>query len=354
MVLSELKNVPDQRRAEWLTGRLRRNGHLPRGEVVSVCIKAAHKHHYALNVTYAAEEPDTLPQDYILKWYSGDYPYGPGEGIFFGRIAPAMVDPPVPACYDVEIGQESGRTHILLEDLSATHFTAPFPYDDLTIETFKQVMSVHLEMHARWWDHPRIAQDDILRIGGLGVAHEAISPDTIRANERYFAEEILPARAAHWEASFKAERQQLCEQAIAAWADLFIKRTERGTGLTLLQGDAQLGNMLLPRDPQRNRPVIIDWEGCTRGLGVWDLARTMIQTELPPDRRKAIEDILLSCYHAQLVERGIRNYSLHDCLDDYRLSVLANIPHALSWESESYLASAMRAFQDWACDKLPV
>ena len=124
--------------------------------------------------------------------------------------------------------------------------------------------------------------------------------------------------------------------------------------MTLIQGNAQLGNTLLPRDPRTNRPVIIDWEGCTGGLGAWDLARTWIQTGHPSDQRLGFEKVLLPQHHDLLMENGIHDYSLDDCLNDYRLCVLANIPQALSWESLSYLESAMRAFRDWDCDQLLV
>ena len=80
--------------------------------------------------------------------------------------------------------------------------------------------------------------------------------------------------------------------------------------------------------------------------------RTLIQTEFPSDKRKELEGILLPYYQAGLAERGIRDYGIEDCVADYRLCVLANIPHALVWESHSYLESAMRAFRDWECDKL--
>jgi hypothetical protein len=49
-----MNEKPDQISAQWLTNRLRRNGHLSQGEVVSVNIKARHKHHFALEVTYSA------------------------------------------------------------------------------------------------------------------------------------------------------------------------------------------------------------------------------------------------------------------------------------------------------------
>ncbi len=352
MILSELETAPDQISSQWLTNCLRGNGHLSQGEVVSVNIKASHKHHFALEVTYSVDAPDSLPRDLILKWYSGGYPYGMREGLFFDQIVPAMSAPPVPTCFDVNVDWERGQTHILLEDLSATHYVASPPYDGLSRETFEQVMYAYLEVHAHWWDHPRIGREDILRVVGVGVAHEAISPEAIRENERYFAEEVLPARVDQLGERSPGEWQALCERVIASWANLFIQRIAGGAGLTLIQGDAHISNVLLPRDTQLNRPVIIDWEGCIRGIGVWDLARILIQTELPSDERKEIEEFLLPNYQARLAERGIKDYGIEDCIADYRLSVLANIPHALVWESNSYLESAMRAFRDWECDEL--
>jgi hypothetical protein len=49
-------SFPDPRQItpEWLTDRLQQNGHLLQGEVTSVHVKAQHKHHLALEVTYSA------------------------------------------------------------------------------------------------------------------------------------------------------------------------------------------------------------------------------------------------------------------------------------------------------------
>lgn len=111
-------------------------------------------------------------------------------------------------------------------------------------------------------------------------------------------------------------------------------------------------NILLPHDPQHHHPVLIDWEGCTRGLGLWDMARTLVDCRLPPSARRALEAALLSHYHAGLVASGVRHYSMRDTLDDYRLSVLATIPHALVWEDLSFMEFAMQAYKDWDCETL--
>jgi thiamine kinase-like enzyme len=345
-----LKITKKQITPEWLTNCLRRYEHLPQGEVTSINIKASYKHHFELEVAYSDDAPDPLPRDFILKWYSGGY--GTREGFFFHQIVPAMSAPPVPTCYYVGVDRDRGQTTILLEDLSATHCTASPPYRDLDSETFEQVMQALLKIHGHWWDHPQIGQESFLRDAGMGVAHEAISSETIRENERYFTEVALSAREDQHRDMFPVNWQKFFEMAIASWADLFIRRISAGTNLTVIQGDAQLGNTLLPRDRRRDRPIIIDWEGCTRGLGVWDLARTLVQTEFPSDQRMELERKLLPRYQSQLTEYGIKDYSIDDCMADYRLCVLANIPHALVWESHSYLESAMRAFRDWKCDEL--
>lgn len=182
---------------------------------------------------------------------------------------------------------------------------------------------------------------------GRGGAHEALSPEAIRENERYFAEEVLPARLDQLAPRFQGEWRGLCERAIPSWANLFIQRIAAGTGLTLVQGDAQLGNRLLPRDPLRHRPVIIDWEGVTRGIGVWDLGRTLIQTGLPSHERQELERIVLPRYQAHLTECGIQDYSLEDCLADYSLCVVdiaePGVAHILKRFSRRAAAGTLRS-----------
>jgi len=50
-----------------------------------------------------------------------------------------------------------------------------------------------------------------------------VSPEAIRENERYFAEEVLPARVDRLGERSPGEWQGLFERMIASWADLFIQ-----------------------------------------------------------------------------------------------------------------------------------
>lgn len=337
--------------AAWLAHLLTESGQIQASEVAAVHIKERYKHHCVLEVTYSPGAPDSSPRHLILKRYDREHAAGMREAIFYSEIAAAMSEAPVPQCYGVSVDGETGQISILLQNLSATHFTPMSPFDHLTPTMFLQVVDAYLGFHTHWWDHPRLRQDKSLIYSGLGVAHEATSPAAIQAHQRYFADTALPRWFDRFGNRVPREWRAVCEQAIAAWADLFLRRTAEGRALTLIQGDAHLRNVLLPRDRGAHHPVLIDWEGCTAGIGLWDLARMLI-ADLPPDRRRELENMLLPRYQRRLGEAGIENYTLQDSRDDYQLCVLANIPHALEWEGPLYLVSAMQAFADWQCEAL--
>jgi len=49
---------------------------------------------------------------------------GKGEVEFYAKIYDAMDDPPAPRCFDAAYSPETGQYHVLLEDLTHTHFRA--------------------------------------------------------------------------------------------------------------------------------------------------------------------------------------------------------------------------------------
>lgn len=351
--LKELNNTErDWLTSDRLTNFLRRGGYLPGGKVDAVVIRSIQKHHLQFEAKYSTNAIVTAPARLILKRYEAGYPHGENEGWFYQQIAPMMTDSPAPPCFGVEIGKDAGETHVLLADLSDTHFMPSFPYEQLSLDTFQSIAARFAQFHAFWWEHAKISQDGFIKSKGSSVAHAATAISTILENERFFAEGALPQWIKQYGTRFSKEWQALCRRAIAAWANLWVRRISDGKALTLIQGDAHMNNVLLPYHPPASQPVLIDWEGWIRGIGTWDLARMLIECRLADHKRYDLEKHLLPYYHSQLVRAGITGYSLPHCIDDYRLSVLANIPHALVWENFRYLQSAMQAFVDWKCEDL--
>ncbi|MEM7533296.1 MAG: oxidoreductase family protein [Chloroflexota bacterium] len=351
MVTSDLLENPEQLTAEWLTRRLQQNGYLADGEVLSILSKPLQKQHRSLLVTYSSQVEEPLPRKFILKWYPSTYPHGVNEGWFYRQVASAMPISPAPACYDVVIDDASWQTHILLADLSDTYFMPTFPFNQLSEQQVLSIVDAYCQFHAFWWDHPRIFQDNFLKARGSEVTHAATSISVIQESQCYFADKALPRWMDQYKAYIQPEWQTICEKSITAWADLFSQRIANKKTLTLIQGDAHLNNVLLPRQ-QGRRSILIDWEGWIRGVGVWDLARMLLISQFPVAKRRSLEQKLLSHYHTRLTELCVDNYRLQNCHDDYRLCVLANIPHVLAYGDPPYMESAMQAFRDWHCEEL--
>jgi hypothetical protein len=89
--------------------------------------------------------------------------------------------------------------------------------------------------------------------------------------------------------------------------------------LSLLHGDYRLDNLMF--GPDADDVVAIDWQTLTVGPPGRDLAY-FLGTSLAVEQRRAEEPELVGVYHAALVERGVRDYSLPDCQLDYRVGQL--------------------------------
>lgn len=91
--------------------------------------------------------------------------------------------------------------------------------------------------------------------------------------------------------------------------------------VTVLHGDARVGNMLFPTGGGRGRFVLIDWQAARKGRGAFDVAY-FLTLSLAPDVRRAHEAALLDRYHQGLVAAGVEGYSREALADDYRNAVL--------------------------------
>lgn len=124
----------------------------------------------------------------------------------------------------------------------------------------------------------------------------------------------------------------------------------------MLHGDFQVQNVLMPIKLKTHQPILFDWEFTMRGVGPTEIAKMLIigqwEYRFPIDKRRELENLLLRRYHMKLSESGISNYSLEDCLYDYRLSVMTRLAEPLYFKNMKWMESAMCAFKDWNCAEL--
>lgn len=252
----------------------------------------------------------------------------------------------MPRCFESVEATDTSVWHLLLEDLTETHFFAteyPLPP---TLPQCESIVQAWARFHAAWWDDPRL---------GVSVGRwpdveweqylrDFAGPFT-RFNDR-FGEVMPPERRALYE--------RLIEQ-----APRLLARYRTRRNLTLIHGDAHWWNCFLPRHGGDADVRMIDWEGWSIDTATTDIAYMMAMLWFP-DRRRRAEQPLLDIYHGALLANGVSGYDRTALSDDYRLSVLLlitrpigqaafNIPPRVWWPN---LERIMLAVDDLGCRDL--
>ena len=89
---------------------------------------------------------------------------------------------------------------------------------------------------------------------------------------------------------------------------------------TLIHHDVQGDNMLVAGDGERSL-AFVDWQLATAARPVVDVADFLVP-HLDTSERRRHEDRLLGIYHSVLTERGVTDYPLEQCGDDYGMALL--------------------------------
>jgi hypothetical protein len=230
--------------------------------------------------------------------------------------------------------------------LTDTHFIAtawPLPP---TMEQCETIVRARARFHAAWWDEPRLGmsigawQDDAAMTQNLKGFEERLALFTNRFGDR------LPP-----------ERRQLYRRLIDTGLRLHTHhRSHRN--MTIVQGDSHVWNNFMPRDGGDD-VRLFDWDCWRVDVAADDLAY-MLAMHWYPDRRSRMEQPLLDCYHAALLESGVTGYDRAALFDDYRLAVLwqattpigqamSNIPPLIWWNN---LERIFLAVDDLNCREL--
>lgn len=307
----------DQVTPEWLTAVLRRSGALESGRVTGFDVATGRGNWSTsgtLTLDYSPDATGERPPRLFLKLVDtdlgdGEY-FGPSEVDYYTRDYLDVPDAPLLRRYDGRYDPDLNRYHLLLEDVSPSHVEAATKPQSLD---YGLALADGLAaLHARWWGAGPLATagapihdpDHIARF--IAIAEPGVAP--IMAG---VAGE-LPPGAGDW-------LRELFTRLPAA----LIARARDPNGFTLIHGDAGDSNILVPRDGDRPLYLIdrqpFDWS-LTTWLGAYDLAYALV-LDWPVELRRAWEEPVLRCYHAELLRRGVAGYSWEQLWDDYRLCV---------------------------------
>jgi hypothetical protein len=266
------------------------------------------------------------------------------EIVFYQTVAPAMKTAFTIPCYHLASNLETGASHILLKDVSETHDVSLSPACRSQCELAIDALA---GLHAYWWDHPRLGKD-VGSFPGLEQRQQELL-DTQRSTMNFMSALGADLHAA-WRANY--------EHVLSALPHLF-QRHATGRNLTLVHGDAHLGNFLFPREPEGGGAFILDWQFWHATIAGTDLA-FMMATDWEPPTRRLLERRLVERYYAGLLAHGVRNYAWDDCWNDYRLSVILVSIFIPVWRWSLFhwvpdlpaLTNSMTAFEDLHCAEL--
>jgi thiamine kinase-like enzyme len=353
-MLTDVITQPEQATPEWLTGVLKEQGYLKSGRVTRLEEQGRHDM-YALSIalaaTYSDEVPRSTPTRFFLKMTQPDTaPLNNREVLFYTQIAPAMAESPSVHCYHAAYDLERGVYHVLLEDLSETHYTPPLALPPTRSQAAIMVDTI-AKLHAFWWDHPDLGTKIGIRSTAVSIQHYIG-----RAADKF------PRFADFMGDRLSKARRQMYELAFARHPDLLITRVINQNHLTFVHGDVHVANFLFPHYPEEARAYLIDWHTFDFEPQCWmgaaDLAY-MICHYWFRERRQAMQQDMLHRYYERLQEHGVTTYSWDEFWYDYRLSaiislyipVLRSNPHN-AWNWYPQFEKATSTFEDLNCAEL--
>lgn len=340
---------------EWLTGVLYDQGILDQGQVLEVTSNQPQRAFAAitcqLDIRYSANVSLAAPRKLFLK--CSDLALAAGEGSakkvrreidFYQRVADMMQPFPTVPCYSAAYDPHTAAAHLMLLDVSATHESCLDPQHE---QNPYRAVTLLARLHAFWWDHVQLGTV----VGRLPTldALEADWADGARRT-REFIHALGDQLPKPWRTTYERVLQSLPK---------LYQRHVSGKHLTLVHGDAHLGNFLFPRAVDSDATYLIDWQFWHLTIGATDLA-FMIATEWESEIRQRLEKALIQRYHATLLQHGVQHYGWDECWNDYRLAVILMsifIPvwrwSVFKWEADlKTVEKSMAAFDTLGCADL--
>jgi hypothetical protein len=305
---------------EWLTEALRSRHALSAGRVVTVTPSSLGEGFGLLGslarLALAYDRPGSgAPASLIAKFPAAaemnrnlarQYRVYEREYRFYREVAPTIATR-VPRAYYLDFEPATGDAVILLEDLAPARVGDQLvePAPDEVERAITEMVKLHV---ARW------GKADGEELTWVPALRDPIWQQVAATMELFWP-------------SFQENFGHLVSPGIRAVGDAFAKNVvallERLSEppQTLLHGDFRLDNLFFATGPGEDPPVVIDWQLVSRGKGPYDLAYFLSQS-LEPARRAATEREILRQYHEALLAGGVTDYTLEDCLDDYRHAIL--------------------------------
>jgi hypothetical protein len=225
--------------------------------------------------------------------------FGTAEVDYYVKDFVGLEDAPILTCHHA--AADATGYHLLLDDVSQTHRDQM----DLppTHESGLAMARAIAMLHAHRWNQSPPALVEIQRSLAEAQRGKAIMIDAMREG-------------------FVSGDRELVIRCVESMEATLTRRCDDAVGFAWVHGDLNPGNVLIPIDGN-GKVYLIDHQpfvgsSLTRWLAVSDLAYAII-TWWPVDaRRRWARDVVVA-WHAALLSRGVKDYSLAQCMDEWLL-----------------------------------
>jgi len=308
----------------WLTAALRASGSLDSASVTAVdvtpvgtgqmcdCFRLALQYDRAAGApaTMVAKLPAADPTSRATAKALGSYE---NEVRFYQQLAPGL---PIrtPTVFHADIDVETASFVLLLEDL------APARQGDqlagCTPEVARTAIDELVKLHAPRWGDPSLAS--------LPWLHRD------REASEQFMRILLPGLWDGFRQRYAADLgPDIHEAGDALFAELEAYLAADTEPWSIVHGDYRLDNLLFDSGPGRSPVAVVDWQTCTHGPALQDVAY-FIGAGLEESERRDVEEELVRGYHAGLLAGGVAAYSWQRCWHDYRRGIWLGLIMAIA------------------------
>lgn len=305
----------DEITPEWLSKTLTAAGLKATVEQIQVepIIAGYYGSSSRLTIQYQQSD-DLLPRSLFLKMASehesarenaakeGMYRYEVG---FYKDLAD-KVNISTPRCYAAEISDDNSAFVLLLED--AAPFIQYDQVDGLSLVQAQLAMQELAGLHASTWQGKEMEN----------CAWAKVSAEQVAAYAEAMVQ-LTPVCIERFSADLTSENVEILEL-VSKHASAYWKYQIECNNQASVHCDYRGDNMLFGEKNGKPAMVAIDWVGMLCGSGR-DLAH-FLGTSLLPDLRKANEVDLLTHYHNTLLAHGVSDFTLQECIDDYRINLI--------------------------------
>lgn len=235
------------------------------------------------------------------------------EYVFYRDIAP-VANLSAPSLFFGDFDERSHQFVLLLEDRG--DLTTVSQLDGVDAERALVAVKAIAEFQARFWDKPH---DPAL----------ANCVDFLNTRMRRVMQVVYMLTVAitldRFGDLFSEDMRRLALE-FGSRVDAQFDDVARGP-LTVVHGDYRSENMMFDLENPENF-VVIDWQGCSLGCGMFDVAY-FLGTSVSVETRREIEREAVELYHDVVSRVGAEDYSMDECWRSYRQNMLGSLTHCV-------------------------